>query len=442
MSDLPVRTRFAPSPTGLLHVGGARTALFNWIYAKKHGGTFVLRVEDTDHTRNTEEAKQVILDGLHWLGLDWDEGPQKGGSYGPYYQSERGSIYAEYLSRLEKGGHLYEDNGAIRFRSPREKVILEDEICGRIEFDLTNPGTHPDITLRRPDGSWIFHFVSVVDDIEMKITHVIRGEDHLSNTPKHIELYKALGATPPRFAHMPLILNRDGSKMSKRDEGAALGTYPEAGYAPEAVRNYLSLLGWSPKENREIISTEEVVAMFELNQINRRNAAFDLDKCFWINGQYLLQMDLARYAELAIPFLEKAGITWPTWDSLEKVLAIVKPKIKMLKDLPEWVAFFFTETFPYDEAAVAKSLTGTSAADRLKALSESYASLKEWNAASLEATLKETAVKLGNKTGELVHPARVAASGRSVGPGLYEMLDILGKERTLARFERGIQKAS
>ena len=442
MSDLPVRTRFAPSPTGLLHVGGARTALFNWIYAKKHGGTFVLRVEDTDHTRNTEEAKQVILDGLHWLGLDWDEGPQKGGSYGPYYQSERGSIYAEYLSRLEKGGHLYEDNGAIRFRSPREKVILEDEICGRIEFDLTNPGTHPDITLRRPDGSWIFHFVSVVDDIEMKITHVIRGEDHLSNTPKHIELYKALGATPPRFAHMPLILNRDGSKMSKRDEGAALGTYPEAGYAPEAVRNYLSLLGWSPKENREIISTEEVVAMFELNQINRRNAAFDLDKCFWINGQYLLQMDLARYAELAIPFLEKAGITWPTWDSLEKVLAIVKPKIKMLKDLPEWVAFFFTETFPYDEAAVAKSLTGTSAADRLKALSESYASLTEWNAATLEATLKETALKLGNKTGELVHPARVAASGRSVGPGLYEMLEILGKERTLARFERGIQKAS
>jgi len=442
MSDLPVRTRFAPSPTGLLHVGGARTALFNWIYAKKHGGTFVLRVEDTDHTRNTEEAKQVILDGLHWLGLDWDEGPQKGGSYGPYYQSERGSIYSEYLSRLEKGGHLYEDNGAIRFRSPREKVILEDEICGRIEFDLTNPGTHPDITLRRPDGSWIFHFVSVVDDIEMKITHVIRGEDHLSNTPKHIELYKALGATPPRFAHMPLILNRDGSKMSKRDEGAALGTYPEAGYAPEAVRNYLSLLGWSPKENREIISTEEVVAMFELNQINRRNAAFDLDKCFWINGQYLLQMDLARYAELAIPFLEKAGITWPTWDSLEKVLAIVKPKIKMLKDLPEWVAFFFTETFPYDEAAVAKSLTGTSAADRLKALSESYASLTDWNAATLEATLKETALKLGNKTGELVHPARVAASGRSVGPGLYEMLEILGMERTLARFERGIQKAS
>jgi glutamyl-tRNA synthetase len=275
----------------------------------------------------------------------------------------------------------------------------------------------------------------------MKITHVIRGEDHLSNTPKHIELYRALGAEPPRFAHMPLILNRDGSKMSKRDEGAALGTYPDAGYAPEAVRNYLSLLGWSPKENREIISTEEVVALFDLNQINRRNAAFDLDKCFWINGQYLLSMDLARYAELAIPFLQKAGITWPDWESLEKVLAIVKPKVKLLKDLPEWVGYFFNEEFSFDEAAVAKSLTGPLAVERLSALRDAYSALATWDLASLESALKETAAKIGVKTGELVHPARVAASGRGIGPGLYEMLEILGKERTLARFEKGIIKA-
>jgi glutamyl-tRNA synthetase len=448
MSDRPentVRTRFAPSPTGLLHVGGARTALFNWIYARKHGGTFVLRVEDTDQARNTEEARQVILDGLHWLGLDWDEGPQKGGSFGPYYQSERNAIYEEYLGRLEKAGHLYEENGAIRFRSPREKVIVEDQICGRIEFDLTNPGTHPDLTLRRPNGSWIFHFVNVVDDIEMQISHVIRGEDHLSNTPKHIELYRALGAEPPRFAHMPLILNRDGSKMSKRDEGAALGTYPEAGYAPEAVRNYLCLLGWSPKENREIISIEEVIQLFELEQINRRNAAFDLDKCFWINGQYLLQMDLARYTELAVPFLIKAGITWPDEELLERVLSIVKPKVKLLKDLPEWVAPFFTKELSYDEAAVSKSLkgsdAGTAATTRLKALSEAFASLTTWNAAALEATLKETAARIGIKTGELVHPARVAVSGRSVGPGLYEMIEILGRECTLERFRDGIAKA-
>lgn len=445
MSVPIVRTRFAPSPTGLLHVGGARTALFNWIYARKHAGTFVLRIEDTDHSRNTEEAKKVITDGLHWLGLDWDEGPLKGGSYGPYYQSERTAIYEEYLGRLEKAGHLYEDNGAIRFRSPREKVVLHDEICGRIEFDLTNPGTHPDITLRRPDGSWIFHFVNVVDDIEMKITHVIRGEDHLSNTPKHIELYKALGAEPPRFAHMPLILNRDGSKMSKRDEGAALGTYPELGYAPEAVRNYLCLLGWSPKDNREMISISDVIALFELNQINRRNAAFDLAKCFWLNGQYLMQMDLARYTELAIPFLEKAGITWPTYEALEQVLSIVKPKLKLLKELPEWVSPFFTETLTYDEAAVAKSLKGNdggeAAVARLQALTGAFELLSTWDVASLEAALKETAAKLGAKTGELVHPARVAASGRSVGPGLYEMLEILGKQRTLNRFASGMAKA-
>lgn len=440
-SALPVRTRFAPSPTGLLHVGGARTALFNWIYARKHSGVFVLRVEDTDHSRNTEEARQVILDGLHWLGLDWDEGPQKGGSYGPYYQSERNHIYEEYLGRLEKGGHLYEENGAIRFRSPREKVLLHDEICGKIEFDLTNPGTHPDITLRRPDGSWIFHFVNVVDDIEMKISHVIRGEDHLSNTPKHMELYKALGAEPPRFAHMPLILNRDGSKMSKRDEGAALGTYPVEGYAPEAVRNYLCLLGWSPKDNREMISISDVINIFELNQINRRNAAFDLAKCFWLNGQYLMQMDLARYTELAIPFLKRVGITWPTYEALERVLAIIQPKLKLLKELPEWVIPFFSEELIYDEAALAKSLTGEIAAYKLRTLSQAFAALTTWDHTSLEAALKETAVKLEVKTGELVHPARVAASGRSVGPGLYEMLEVLGRERTLGRFTIGVAKA-
>ncbi|HLB33805.1 MAG TPA: glutamate--tRNA ligase [Chthoniobacterales bacterium] len=432
-SQRPIRTRFAPSPTGLLHVGGARTALFNWIYARKHAGTFVLRIEDTDHSRNTVEAEKIIFDGLHWLGLDWDEGPQKGGSYGPYYQSERNAIYEDYLSRLEKTGHLYEDMGAIRFRSPREKVIVDDLICGKIEFDLTNPGTHPDITLRRADGSWIFHFVNVVDDIEMQISHVIRGEDHLSNTPKHIELYRALGAEPPRFAHMPLILNRDGSKMSKRDTGASIATYPEQGYAPEALRNYLCLLGWSPKDNRELLDMAEIIQLFELSQINRRSAAFDPDKCFWMNGQYLLHMDLARYAELAVPFLEKAGITWENWEILEKVLAIVKPKIKMLHDLPEWVSYFFTEEFSFDEASVAKSLRVAGAAERLKALAEAMATVEPWEASTIETRLKETATTLGVKTGELVHPARVAVSGRSVGAGLYETFEILGRERTIQR---------
>ncbi|MCX6958575.1 MAG: glutamate--tRNA ligase family protein [Verrucomicrobiae bacterium] len=434
-----VRTRFAPSPTGLLHIGSARAALFNWIYARKHGGTFVLRVEDTDHNRNTQEAEQVIFDGLHWLGLDWDEGPQKGGSYGPYYQSERGEIYEKYLSRLEKNGHLYEDHGAIRFRSPREKVMVNDLICGNIEFDLTNPATHPDITIRRPDGSWIFHFVNVVDDIEMQISHVIRGEDHLSNTPKHLELYRALEATPPIFAHTPLILNRDGTKMSKRDKGVNLGLYPEEGYAPEAVRNYLCLLGWSPKDNREIIDMEEIIRLFDLPQINRRSAAFDTDKCFWMNGQYLLHMDLARYTELALPFLEKAGLHCEDWDYLEKVLAIVKPKVKMLHDLPEWVRCFFTDDFPFDAAAVEKNLSG--AADRLTALAEAFTQLEPWTTSTIEARLKETAATLGVKTGELIHPARVAASGRSVGAGLYEMFEILGRDKTVKRLRDGAERA-
>lgn len=438
--SLPIRTRFAPSPTGLLHVGGARTALFNWLYARKHAGTFVLRIEDTDHNRNTREAEEVIFHGLRWLGIDWDEGPQKGGSYGPYYQSERNAIYEEYLERLQKAGHLYEDQGAIRFRSPREKVLVKDLICGNIEFDLTNPGTHPDMTLRRPDGSWIFHFVNVVDDITMKITHVIRGEDHLSNTPKHLELYRALGAEPPQFGHMPLILNQDGTKMSKRDEGASVGTYPQEGYAPEALRNYLCLLGWSPKDNREILDIQDIIQLFDLPQINRRSASFDKDKCFWMNGQYLLHMDLARYTELAIPILEKAGIDCSNWNELEKVLTIVKPKVKMLHDLPEWVRCFFTDDFPFDEAAVEKSLHNPGATERLTALAEAFRTENQWTTSSIEKRLKETASSLGVKTGELIHPARVAVSGRSVGAGLYEMFEVLGQEKTVQRLLHATQR--
>jgi len=294
-----VRVRFAPSPTGFLHIGGARTALFNWLFAHHTGGTFVLRIEDTDQARNTAEATQAIYDGLRWLGLEWDEGPQHGGNLGPYFQSERNHIYERHLERLQAAGHLFEDNGAIRFRSPREHVVVDDIVCGKIDFDLTNEETHPDMTIRRPDGSWIFHFVNVVDDLEMKISHVIRGEDHLSNTPKHIELYRALGAEPPRFAHIPLILNPDGSKMSKRDTGASLNTYIEEGFLPEGVRNYLCLLGWSPKDDREKIALDEVVRLFELEKIHRKNASFDLAKCTWLNGEYTRELPDERFLALA-----------------------------------------------------------------------------------------------------------------------------------------------
>ncbi len=433
-----IRVRFAPSPTGYLHIGGARTALFNWLFARHHGGKFVLRIEDTDRTRNTEEAAEAIYEGLQWLGLDWDEGPRAGGDFGPYLQSQRTDIYERYLKQLQDGGHIFEDAGALRFRSPREHVVVDDLVCGKIDFDLTNPGTHPDMTIRRPDGSWIFHFVNVIDDIEMKISHVIRGEDHLSNTPKHIELYRALGATTPHFAHIPLILNRDGSKMSKRDEGARVTTYMEQGYAAEAVRNYLCLLGWSPKDNREKIDIDEVIRLFELEKINRRNAAFDLDKCFWLNGQYIAQMSVDRFVELTRPFLEKANIDVPDKGYLRAALAIVKEKVKLLSDVPEWTRYFFTEQYEFDPAAVEKVFGKPEATERLIALRDEFAKIENWTVEEIESSLKTLAQKLGCKTGDLVHPARVAVSGRSVGPSLYHMLEVMGKERVLARFDRMI----
>ena len=439
---MTVRTRFAPSPTGYLHVGGARTALFNWLYARQHGGTFILRIEDTDEKRNTEEARQVIYDGLNWLGLDWDEGPDKGGPFGPYQQSERSDIYAKHLATLEAGGHVYEDNGAIRFRSPRKTVVVEDLICGRIEFDMSNPATHPDMTIRRPDGSWIFHFVNVVDDIEMQLTHVIRGEDHLSNTPKHIELYNALGVTPPKFAHIPLILNTEGKKLSKRDGGSSITFFMDGGYTPEAVANYLCLLGWSPGDNRERLTMAEILSLFDLDKVNRRNAIFDLDKCFWLNGQHILAMSLARFSELAKPFVDKAGIAYGTDEALIQALAIVKAKVKHLSDVPDWIAFLFSDAFPFDPEAVEKSLKKPGALGRLQALEASLVKVSDWTHVTVEAALKETAAALGVKTGELVHPARVAVSGRSVGPGLYEIFEVLGKDRTLARFERARSMAA
>nr|MDQ6912404.1 glutamate--tRNA ligase [Verrucomicrobiota bacterium] len=339
----PIRVRFAPSPTGYLHIGGARTALFNWLYAKHTGGTFILRVEDTDKSRNTDEAAAAIYEGLHWLGLEWDEGPHVGGDFGPYFQSERDEIYERYLNRLTSAGHTYEDKGAIRFRSPREHVIVDDLVCGKIDFDLTNAETHPDITIRRPDGGWIFHFVNVVDDIEMKISHVIRGEDHLSNTPKHIELYHSLGAEPPRFAHIPLILNKDGSKMSKRDLGASLNTYIENGYLPEAVRNYLCLLGWSPKDNREKIAIEEVVRLFELEKINRKSAHFDLEKCNWLNGEYMKELPNERFQELARVSLASAGIDLAQYsvDYVHTALDTCVGKVRTFTELPAYCGFYF-----------------------------------------------------------------------------------------------------
>ncbi len=434
-----VRVRFAPSPTGYLHVGGARTALFNWLHARHTGGTFVLRIEDTDKSRNTSEAVQVIFDSLQWLGLDWDEGPMKGGSAGPYFQSEREAVYQSYFDRLKEGGHLFEDGGAWRFRSPREVVVVDDEICGKIEFDLRSPETHPDMTIRRPDGSWIFHFVNVVDDIEMKITNVIRGEDHLSNTAKHLELFKALGAEPPRYAHIPLILNPDGTKMSKRDQGASMTSYREAGYLPEAVCNYLCLLGWSPKDDREKMDMSEIVKRFELANVNRKNAAFDLDKCTWLNAEYMKDVSDERFQELARAALGRAGVKLDGYapEYVTAALATCKGKLRVFHDLPAYAGFYFSDAIAYDPVAAEKQFTVENR-PRLAAVRSAFAAASCFDAAAVESALKGVAAAMGVKVGVLVHPTRLAVTGAASGPSLYHLLEVLGREKVLERIDRAL----
>ncbi|MFV1994950.1 MAG: glutamate--tRNA ligase [Verrucomicrobiales bacterium] len=430
-----VRVRFAPSPTGHLHIGGARTALFNWLYARHCGGVFVLRVEDTDESRNTQEANRAIFDGLSWLGIDWDEGPEQGGDHGPYRQSERKAVYDRYLGKLEEQGLVYDDGGALRFRAPNTPVTIDDAVCGAVEFADRND---PDMTIRRPDGSYIFHFVNVVDDIEMRISHVIRGEDHLSNTPKHIDLYQAFGAPLPSFAHIPLILNGDGSKMSKRDRGASVREYIEGGYLPAAVRNYISLLGWSPKDDREIIPTEEIIEIFELAQINRSHARFDLEKCLWMNQQYLMHLSPVEFHAAAAPFLESAGVGLDLFEAPERVLALYQEKVSRLADLPGQLGAFAAEEVEFDSAALERLRTRDHTADLLTSLAGALESLSLWSAQEIESILQSTAQHAQVKPGALMLPTRVAASGCTQGPALFPMLELLGRERVVARIRRTV----
>src|SRR6266403_1267247 len=377
-----IRVRFAPSPTGYLHIGGARTALFTWLFARHHGGKFVLRIEDTDMKRNTEEAMAAIYNGLQWLGLNWDEGPHVGGDYGPYLQSGRTELYERYLKKLQ---------GALRFRSPREHVIVDDIVCGKIDFDLTNPATHPDMTIRRPNGSWIFHFVNVIDDLEMKISHVLRGEDHLSNTPKHIEIYRALGAEPPQFAHIPLILNRDGSKMSKRDQGASVDYYIKRGYLPEAMRNYLCLLGWSPKVNRERIDIEEIIRIFDLNDLVRSPATFDPDKLHWLNGEYAHELSDSEFYDRAAVTLRSAGINIDNYSTeyVRAALQTCKGKINTFDELPAYCGFYFTDDLTYDPDGVAKHFTPENKS-RLEAVRDALGQIDNFTADEIETIMKTT----------------------------------------------------
>ena len=443
---MSVRVRFAPSPTGYLHIGGARTALFNWLYARHTGGTFVLRVEDTDAARNSQEAVNVILDGLRWLGLDWDEGPLTAdatgpskGDRGPYFQSQRKENYARRVEALLSRGLAYESEGAVRFKMAREPVLIRDLVVGDVTRALTDrEEQEPDFVIMRSDGSPVFHFVNVVDDLEMGITHVIRGEDHLSNTAKHVALFQAFGVEPPKYAHIPLILNADGSKMSKRDTGAALTYYTENGYAPEAVLNYLSLLGWSPKDGREVIPLKELVEMFDLPQILRHNARFDHEKLKWMNGEYVRAMPADRFYEMAVHTLARAGLDTNRFPTayVKAALDTCLGKVRIFSELAGYAGFYFTDQVALDAEALA-ALT-PEARERLKKLRDACAALAEFNAVSLETALKETAKSLGVKNGLMVHPCRFACTGKGSGPSLYHLLEVLGRERVLARMDAAL----
>ncbi len=441
---MSVRVRFAPSPTGYLHIGGARTALFNWLYARRHGGAFVLRIEDTDVARNSHEAIEVILNGLRWLGLAWDEGPLTGdatgpskGDRGPYFQSQRRENYQRRVEALLAHGLAYQQEGAIKFKMSREPMVVHDLVVGTVTRQLTDrEAQDPDFVIVRSDGQPVFHLVNVVDDLEMGITHVIRGEDHLSNTAKHIALFQAFGVHPPKYAHIPLILNRDGTKMSKRDVGASLSTYLEDGYTPEAVLNYLCLLGWSPKDNREILSRKELLDLFDLPQVLRHNARFDLTKLQWMNAEYMRGLNDERFYELGVHALTKAGYPTQAYPVayVKAALDTCKGKLKVFADLPPYAGFYFTDEVPLDPEAARREFTPENRT-RLARLRDCFAGPGAFEAARLEAALKHLAGELGVKPGLLVHPARLACTGKPVGPSLYHLLEVLGRERVLARMD-------
>jgi glutamyl-tRNA synthetase len=430
-ASMTVRTRFAPSPTGYLHVGGARTALFNWLFARKHGGTFVLRVEDTDEARNTDEARQAIFDGLNWLGLDWDEGPEKGGNFGPYFQSERISIYDAWFEKLVAADRVYQDDGAWRFRFDRKPITMHDAVCGEVTIDYRDASNTPDMVVKRSDGSYVFHFVNVVDDLEMQITHVIRGEDHLMNTPKHLQLIEAFGGTAPQYAHIPLILNPDGSKMSKRDAGAAVGDYPRQGFLPAAVVNFIALLGWSPKTAEELFSLDELASRFSLEAVNRAPARFDLEKCGWVNQQHLIRLDDANFAAAAKPFVEAAGL--PTDGNYPAVAAVVKEKVRLLQDVPPAIDFLLSDDIPDEPEAVNRALGNVTAMANLEALADAFASIPDWSADAAKSALGTVAQSAGAKPGQWMPILRIALSGRANGPDLGAILDLLGKDRCATR---------
>jgi glutamyl-tRNA synthetase len=484
---MPPRVRFAPSPTGYLHVGGARTALFNWLYARRHGGTFILRIEDTDVERSSADMISGILSSMTWLGLNWDEGPGVGGPHAPYFQTERLDKYRAAAARLVASGHAYycycrpdelaakrdaaqaagnawmydracrvpsvdelarrEADGqprAVRFLVPPGVTTFTDLVRGHIEFAREHI---EDFVILRSDGYPTYHLSVVVDDMEMKITQVVRGDDHISNTPKQVLLYEALGAPVPEFAHVPLILGPDKKRLSKRHGATSVGEYEAQGYLPEAMINFLALLGWSPGGNQEVFSREELIERFSLDGISGGNAVFNSEKLDWFNQQHIMRLPADEILRRLRPAIESAGLWRDTFldDAgaagatpygkvwITRVIDLLKPRARKLNDIVPALVPFVSDRVTYDEAAVNKHLKADGVTEHLSAWRDVVLSLPTLKPAETETALRKLAEARGIKPGVLIHATRVAVVGQAVSPGLFEVLELIGRERVIER---------
>lgn len=429
-----IRVRFAPSPTGNLHIGGGRTALFNWLYAQAQKGKFILRIEDTDTLRSKKEYLDEILNSLGWLGFQWDE---------VYYQSQRFQIYKEYAHNLLKAGLAYteslEDKGeAIIFKVQAQKIKVKDLIRGEIEFEAE---TLKDQVLIKSDGTPTYNFACVVDDATMNITHVIRGDDHISNTPKQVLLYQALGFKVPEFAHLPLILGVEGGRLSKRTGATAISDYRKMGYLASALVNYLLLLSWSPGENREVIDIQEAIKLFDIKNVNKAAATFDLDKLNWFNNQYLKKEDSQNLADEIIPLLvEKKYIQKDNFDRnyLISLVKLFQGRLTTLNDFPNWADFFFLKEIKLEEQAKNKFLSQDLSRE-FKLFIERLEVLDKFDVVSIEDSFRNLVKELGLEAKVLIHPIRVALTGKTIGPGLFEVIYYLGKECTKERLLKWVK---
>lgn len=482
MSD--IRVRFAPSPTGFFHIGNAKTALYNWMFARHCGGTFILRLEDTDTERSKDEYAEVLYDCLRWMGLDWDEGPAAQnaparGDYGPYRQSERADLYRSEANRLLAEGKAYkcfctkEELDAERERAAAEKRppryngkcrnLTPDEVAAkgdarfairfRVEEGITeiddlvqglvrtNNKEFDDFIIVKPNGDPIFHLAVVIDDGLMKITHVMRGDDHLTNASRHVMLFKALGYQVPTFIHLPLVHDERGQKYSKRMHGANVLDWRNDGYLPETLINYLALLGWTPADGREVLSREELVEAFTVDRIGASPSRFDFKKVQWLNGQHMRRLSVEALRDRVLPLLHAAGLDTsaksPEW--LTQMTAICQEKLKTLNEIVEYTDFFFREPDTYEEKAVQKQFRAEGAAARLEQLIEVFSAVSDWQHDAIKAAFEKKVEETGASLGAFVHPTRLALTGKSVGPGLFELAELLGRETCVARMRRAVE---